>query len=83
MQINLNELVLSEEIKFLDLNKEIENAEESLVLGYQFPNCSLAEFYRKIEEDYVNCQEDEKDARHKKILISSLPSYFYNDPKLG
>lgn len=52
-------------------------------MGNEFPNSSLADFYRKIEEDFMNCNIDEKDVRPKKILLSSLPSYFYNDPNLA
>lgn len=69
-------------MKFLDLGKDLENIEEGLVLSSAYPTCSLQEFYKKIEEDYLNCQEDEKDTKPKKILISSLPSYFYNDANL-
>lgn len=43
----------------------------------------MEEFYKKIESDFLNCHEDEKDTRAKKILLSSIPSYFYNDEKFS
>lgn len=82
MKINLNELILSPDVKFLDLNKEVDKVNENLVVINQYPNTSLEEFYKKIEEDYLNCQVDEKDSRHKKILLSSLPSFFYKSDQL-
>ena len=51
----------------------------SLLHSYGYKNCSLQQFYKNIESDFLNCHEDEKDTKPKKILLSSIPSYFYND----
>lgn len=77
MSINLNELILSDEIKFLDLTKELGNVDQALIISQEYPVGQIEEFYRQIEQGYIDCQQDEKDTRHKKILLSSLPSYFY------
>ena len=45
----------------------------------QYPNASVREIYRHIEESYINSQADEKDTNTKKLLLASLPAYCYQD----
>lgn len=62
---------------FYDLNKQVQNVNETLLVRQSYLGGDLAEFYREIEEKFLELNQDEKDTRPKKILLSSIPSYFY------
>lgn len=55
------------------------NPKEELLRLNQYPRGTVLEIYRHIEESYVNSQADEKDTNTKKLLLSSLPAYCYQD----
>lgn len=51
--INLNELILNENMHFYDLNKQVQNVNETLLVKQSYPGGDLAEFYREIEEKFL------------------------------
>jgi hypothetical protein len=64
---------------FTDLSKEIINPKESHLQIHHYPTQSLKDTYTNIEQTFVNSQSSEQDTNTKKLLLSSLPAYIYQD----